>query len=393
MALETGDPAGTRRASEFRARFFSAVLRGAFDYVSARDHEDPYPERLKAQSAIGRGRLVLEGTLANLARRAVHRVAARRRRPWLERAAGELAATAGNLERLELVYDRLGDEPSRDILLKLFEWRILGPRRVELPVSPDAYRKGLDYVHDELLHESATREVHDPYFPALNRYAVTLRGHEVNVETDETCMHDIFVGEQYAYRRGPVDVVAEPGDVVLDGGGGYGDTALYFSSLVAPDGQVVVVEMDPRNREMIEHNLQRNDALASRVRVVDATLWHETGVSLPYVAGGKMSRVDVPDAVEGGTLETTTLDDLVQHVGLQRVDLLKLDVEGAELSVLKGATRILEEHRPKLAVAVYHDPDDLIRIPLFVDGLGLGYRLFIGHNGAGGDETVLFAAV
>jgi FkbM family methyltransferase len=161
---------------------------------------------------------------------------------------------------------------------------------------------------------------------------------------------------------------------------------------VAPDGQVVVVEMDPRNRRTIARNLNQNGEPASRVRVTDAALWESSGESFQYVAGGKLSRLQPELAADGGTVETVTLGELVDRLGLGRVDFLKLDVEGAELPVLKGAKGVLEEHRPKLAVAIYHRPEDLTEIPRHIDELGLGYRFFLDHTSAGWEETVLFAA-
>src|SRR4051794_11810905 len=318
----------------FRERFFGDVLRDSFGYVPARNHEHPYPERLKARGRLGRWRLAAQGTIADLGRRSARRAMASRWTPWVDQAARELAATAERLEDLEAAYETLSDEPSRELFVRLIEWRILGPRRVELPVGPDRYREGLERVHREHLREAGTRRGNDPYFPQLNRYAVTVGSHELAVETDETCMHDVFLLEEYAYRRGHQEVAAEPDDLVLDGGGGYGETALYFSSLVAPNGEVVVVEMDPRNRASIERNLEQNPELGARVRILDAALWDTSGESLTYIASGKMSRLGVPEAAEGGTLETTTIDELAEGAGLERINLLKLDIEGAELRAL-----------------------------------------------------------
>jgi FkbM family methyltransferase len=379
-------------AQTFRERFLEAVFRDSFGYVAARDHEFPYPERLRSGSRLVRLGIAARGVLGDLARRLAHRAAWARRGPWVEQAAHELAATGRGFERLESVYESLADEPSRDLFVKLLEWRVLGPRRVRLHTSPDRYRRGLERVNRDLLLERATQRVKDPYFPELNQYAFELGHRKLRVETDETSMLDTFVLEQYAYRRGPMTVCAEPGDVVVDGGGGYGDTALYFACLVAPSGEVVVLEMDPRNRRIIERNLERNRDLASRMRVTDATLWESSGELLPFLAGGKQSRLQLNPAADGGIAETITLDELVARADLPRVDFLKLDVEGAELAALKGAEGVLEEHRPKLAVALYHHPEDLTQIPAHIDELGLGYRLFLDHTSAGWEETVLFAA-
>lgn len=360
--------------------------------MSARDHEHPYPERLKAGTRLGRLALAVRGVAVDAARRAVHRVVWARRGPWVEHAASELAATGARLDELEAVYRSLADEPSRELFVRLLEWRILGPRRVELPTSADRYRRELERVHGELLVERGTQSVADPYFPRLDRYAAEVAGTPLTIETDETSMLDTFVLEQYAYRRGPRTVMVEPGDVVLDGGGGYGDTALYFSAMVGAGGRVVVLEMDPRNRASVERNLDRNPEPGARVAVEAAALWHQSGVSFEYVAGGKLSRFQAEEAAEGGSVETTTVDDLVERAGVERVDFLKLDVEGAELAALQGASRTLAEQRPKLAIALYHKAEDLVEIPRHIAGLNLGYELFLDHTSAGWEETVLFAA-
>jgi FkbM family methyltransferase len=376
---------------EFRQRFFGDVLRDGLTYVPARDHYHPYPERLKRQGRLAQWALATRGRASNAVKRVAYSVLARRRAGWLDRAARELGATAARLEELEAVYAALSDESSRDLFVKLLEWRVLGPQHVRLPVSPDRYRQGLEQVHRELLREPATVRVKDPYFPTLNRYAVRVEGNELSVETDETCMLNTFVIDQYAYERGPLPVRAELGDMVLDGGGGYGETALYFASRVGQDGEVVCLEMDPRNRRAIERNLRRNPELASRIRLLEAALWERSGATLPYAAGGKMSRFTPRAVSDGGHVETTTLDELRERAGVARLDFLKLDIEGSELPALKGATRTLHDLRPKLAIAVYHRPQDLVEIPLYLHGLGLGYRFFLDHPSAEMDETVLFA--
>jgi FkbM family methyltransferase len=60
---------------------------------------------------------------------------------------------------------------------------------------------------------------------------------------------------------------------------------------------------------------------------------------------------------------------------------IKLDIEGAELDALKGATELIKRCRPLLAVGVYHQQDHLWRIPLYIHALFPGYRLFLQpHN-------------
>lgn len=57
-------------------------------------------------------------------------------------------------------------------------------------------------------------------------------------------------------------------------------------------------------------------------------------------------------------MDAVTVDKFVQDNGLQRVDFIKADIEGAERNMLMGAQKTLREYAPKLAICTYHLPDD-----------------------------------
>jgi hypothetical protein len=60
---------------------------------------------------------------------------------------------------------------------------------------------------------------------------------------------------------------------------------------------------------------------------------------------------------------------------------IKLDIEGAEMDALKGAAGLIRQHKPVLAVSVYHQQDHLWRIPLYLKTLFPGYQFFLRpHN-------------
>jgi len=68
-----------------------------------------------------------------------------------------------------------------------------------------------------------------------------------------------------------------------------------------------------------------------------------------------------------------------------------MDIEGSEFNALCGARETLKNFKPKLAIAVYHGGEDLARIPLFIEGLGLGYEMYLRHFTPFHNETILFA--
>ena len=68
-----------------------------------------------------------------------------------------------------------------------------------------------------------------------------------------------------------------------------------------------------------------------------------------------------------------------------------MDIEGSELDALKGAEHSLRRWRPKLALSLYHRPEDLFSIPLWLDSLDCGYSFFLDHYSIHTEETVLYA--
>ena len=94
----------------------------------------------------------------------------------------------------------------------------------------------------------------------------------------------------------------------------------------------------------------------------------------------------------GGNLikiHTTKLDSLIN----EPVSFIKMDIEGAEYSAIHGATEIIRKCKPKLAISVYHNDDDLIRIPLLLRELVPEYKFYLRHHTAMYVDTVLYAKI
>ena len=68
-----------------------------------------------------------------------------------------------------------------------------------------------------------------------------------------------------------------------------------------------------------------------------------------------------------------------------------MDIEGAELPALRGATSVLQKFRPKLAISLYHSMDDFVDIPKYLNSLELGYEFYLSHGTIYHEETVLIA--
>jgi FkbM family methyltransferase len=88
-------------------------------------------------------------------------------------------------------------------------------------------------------------------------------------------------------------------------------------------------------------------------------------------------------------VHTVKLDSLID----EPVSFIKMDIEGAEYSALLGAAELLRKHKPKLAISVYHNDEDLIRIPVLLRELVPEYQLYLRHHTTTYVDTVLYAKV
>jgi FkbM family methyltransferase len=308
--------------------------------------------------------------------------------------AGERIARLWELaDGLEATYSRLGDERSRRAMIDVLKLRVLGPYHAPLALTPEMYRAEQARADRELRTASATIEVSDPWFSPLSLYRVPLRGGSpVALHSHSVDIVSVFVLGQYAYAHDGQRVTVEPGDVVLDVGGCWGDTALYFASLVGPSGKVYTFEFDPESLEILRANLALNPELADRIEVVEKALWHRSGETLEIVQAGRCTSViEGDDGANTARVQTITLDDFVEQTGVDRVSFVKMDVEGAECNVLQGARGSLARFAPKLAIAAYHRDDDLVTIPERIASGELDWRLYLGTFSAVEAETVLFA--
>jgi FkbM family methyltransferase len=149
---------------------------------------------------------------------------------------------------------------------------------------------------------------------------------------------------------------------------------------------VISFEPDPKNFASLKQ------VISSRAR---------SDLSLQALPFGVWSHVDILSFNEGQTSSSSFSDDFEQVIHVSVVDLdslflgcninyIKMDIEGAELSALRGSSQIIREQAPNLAICVYHKPEDLWKIPKVIDELQPNYDMYLRVHEHLGLSTVLY---
>jgi FkbM family methyltransferase len=181
-------------------------------------------------------------------------------------------------------------------------------------------------------------------------------------------------------------VKAEPGETVIDAGAFNGATSASFARRVGRRGLVYAFEPGTDNRRLIQRRLRLPWNWLLRVEIVPQAISDSVGNG--YFEAGRGGSGTLREATgEPGVEPTplTTLDHFASTRG--KIDLISLDIEGAEPAALAGADRLIGEQRPKLQVSVYHALSHLFEIPLLLRDKYPDYALFLGHHDVYSTET------
>lgn len=91
------------------------------------------------------------------------------------------------------------------------------------------------------------------------------------------------------------------------------------------------------------------------------------------------------------TVDAISIDEYVSENNIEKIDFIKMDIEGAEMKALKGAEQTLIKFRPQLAISIYHSNNDMQDIPIYLHNILKNYIFKIGQYSPDNDETILYA--
>ncbi|WP_448243326.1 FkbM family methyltransferase [Pseudoxanthomonas mexicana] len=179
-----------------------------------------------------------------------------------------------------------------------------------------------------------------------------------------------------------------PGMTFVDIGANIGEVSLVAAKIVGPQGHVLAFEPVDTLADRLQEHTNRNGL--QHVRVVRMGLSDHDGTAVIYDSCGQGEANDEHQGLSSlfgdpsrnaalQTIELGCLDTFLSEPELERVDLIKIDIEGGELTCLRGAESLLRKHRPALIVEIQSEsarragyrPEDILN---FLSVLGYEFH-------------------
>jgi FkbM family methyltransferase len=170
---------------------------------------------------------------------------------------------------------------------------------------------------------------------------------------NEICRSIFVTGRYEPNEFSLLSKILKPGMTFVDVGANLGVYTLYAARKVGTDGCVISIEPSSREMEILKANVHAN--ALSNVSLQQVALTEQASEVELLVACARQSGHNTLGSFGYNTslnhrekIQTMRLDDLAQSIGIQRVDIIKMDIEGGELGALRGAVDTLRRHHPVL---------------------------------------------
>ena len=173
------------------------------------------------------------------------------------------------------------------------------------------------------------------------------------------------------------------GETVFDLGVFNGNSTIDLARRAGANGTVIGFEPNPAMAEIARQNCALMN-VTPKIETMAAS--NEVG-ELRFRKAGAASRIDPTGDI---VVPCSTIDQYVSEHQITKVDFIKLDIEGHEVPALEGMKATITDHKPKIAVCVYHLASDLRLIPRLIRDCHPGYKFFIRHRARHDGEIIMF---
>ncbi|MBQ8665545.1 MAG: FkbM family methyltransferase [Lachnospiraceae bacterium] len=178
-------------------------------------------------------------------------------------------------------------------------------------------------------------------------------------------------------------------DGFIDGGAYDGDTVIsLYKHFPYYKGKVFCYEAEKDNYEKLQQRVSKMEL--ENVVCINRAMWESDGelsIETSEVGGDAGSKVS---STGKSTIKCCALDSMTDKH--QKIDFIKMDIEGAEKEALRGGRKLIEKYHPTLAICVYHKIEDLYEVWKIIETYTPGvYNFYLRQYRFGDSETVLYA--
>ena len=246
-------------------------------------------------------------------------------------------------------------------------------------------------VDGELPYSNLWRDIFDPELIKNNLDRVLLAEKVLTGDDSKAVywgrlLYRLTHNPHYSYRTKGVEYFHPmcsplPGDVIIDGGAFEGVTLKEFQEALSDKCVIHAFEPDTKNYAKLKkfsgkYTHTYNLGLYDKKTTLEFVEYENCASHILDAM-----HIDKTENIKANEkIKVVDLDTFAQERNIVP-DFIKLDVEGSELAVLRGARKTIQTHKPRLAVSAYHRYDDLWEIPLLINEINPDYTIYLAHYG------------
>lgn len=182
--------------------------------------------------------------------------------------------------------------------------------------------------------------------------------------------------EQYYYKNGKDKICVREGNTIIDCGAFTGDTANLFYEKTKGDCKIYCFEPLEGNFKRLKEWIAKN-GYGDKIMCIQALVDEKEGKAM--ITSSQESSVQASMSQEGifrNEVMIKTLDNSIK----ERVDFIKMDIEGSELKAFLGAKNLIAKYGPQMVISAYHRTSHLWEIPKLIKDIQPNYKIYLGHQ-------------
>ena len=188
--------------------------------------------------------------------------------------------------------------------------------------------------------------------------------------TDHGPYEEIYIKDIYSQK------ILKGGMNVIDAGANVGVYTVLAAEKVGENGKVIAIEPEIENYKRLIENIQLNNfrnVIPQNIALTDHEGFEKLYLSSSFVGHSLIFQEDKNSYIK---IPVKTIDKLVEELNLKKIDVIKIDTEGAEMPILRGAEKTLKANpNIKIIVAVEHYPSEIEEVCQFLNDRGFETKI------------------